>query len=161
MIFGIHWGFVPIIVQNLSETGYSLIVGPLFAAVLAQAGAAAAVWLKTRNKELKEIAGPATISAFLAGITEPAIYGVTLRLKKPFIYACIGGAVGGAIIGAAGSAPVGFVLPGAITMSAAIDGPGNFALFVIGVAVAIAIAFALTMVLGLQGPADHPARRGG
>ena len=114
------------------------------------------MWLKTRNKELKEIAGPATISAFLAGITEPAIYGVTLRLKKPFIYACIGGAVGGAIIGAAGSAPVGFVLPGAITMTAAIDGPGNFTLFVIGVAVAIAIAFALTMVLGFK---DLPATK--
>jgi PTS system beta-glucosides-specific IIC component len=150
VIFGVHWGFVPIIVQDLSVNGYSIIVGPLFAAVLAQSGAAAAVWLKTRNKELKEVAGPATVSAFLAGITEPAIYGVTLRLKKPFIYACIGGAIGGAIIGFAGSAPVGFVLPGAITMSAALDGPGNFALFVIGVAVAIAVAFALTMVLGFK-----------
>jgi PTS system beta-glucosides-specific IIC component len=150
VIFGIHWGFVPVIVQDLSVNGYSLIAGPLFAAVLAQSGAAAAVWLRTRNKELKEVAGPATISAFLAGITEPAIYGVTLRLKKPFIYACIGGAIGGAIIGFAGSAPVGFVLPGAITMTAAIDGPGNFALFVIGVAVAIAIAFVLTLVLGFK-----------
>jgi PTS system beta-glucosides-specific IIC component len=150
VIFGVHWGFVPIIVQDLSVNGYSIIVGPLFAAVLAQSGAAGAVWLKTRNKELKEVAGPATISAFLAGITEPAIYGVTLRLKKPFIYACIGGAIGGAIIGAAGSAPVGFVLPGAITMTAAIDGPGNFTMFVIGVAVAIAVAFALTMVLGFK-----------
>jgi PTS system beta-glucosides-specific IIC component len=150
VIFGIHWGFVPVIVQDLSVNGYSLIAGPLFAAVLAQSGAAAAVWLRTRNKELKEVAGPATISAFLAGITEPAIYGVTLRLKKPFVYACIGGAIGGAIIGLAGSAPVGFVLPGAITMTAAIDGPGNFTLFVIGVAVAIAIAFALTLVLGFK-----------
>jgi beta-glucoside PTS system EIICBA component len=150
VIFGIHWGFVPVIVQDLSVNGYSLIVGPLFAAVLAQSGAAAAVWLKTRNKELKEVAGPATISAFLAGITEPAIYGVTLRLKKPFVYACIGGAIGGAIIGAAGSTAVGFVLPGAITMTAAIDGPGNFMMFVIGVAVAIAVAFALTMVLGFK-----------
>ena len=150
VIFGIHWGFVPIIVQNLSETGYSVIVAPLFAAVLAQSGAAAAVYLKTRNKELKEIAGPATISAFLAGITEPAIYGVTLRLKKPFIYACIGGAVGGAIAGASGSAPVGFVLPGAITVSAALDGPGNFTMFLIGTVVAIAIAFVLTMVLGFK-----------
>jgi PTS system beta-glucosides-specific IIC component len=158
VIFGIHWGFVPIIVQNLSETGYSVIVAPLFAAVLAQSGAAAAVWLKTRNKELKEVAGPATISAFLAGITEPAIYGVTLRLKKPFIYACIGGAVGGAIAGASGSAPVGFVLPGAITVSAAIDGPGNFLMFLIGTGVAIAIAFVLTLVLGFKDlPASAPA----
>jgi len=156
VIFGVHWGFVPVIIQQLTENGYSIIVGPLFAAVLAQSGAAAAVWLKTRNKELKEVAGPATISAFLAGITEPAIYGVTLRLKKPFIYACIGGAIGGAIIGSAGSAPMGFVLPGAITMTAAIDGPGNFVLFVIGTVIAIAIAFLLTMVLGFK---DLPATR--
>ena len=150
VIFGIHWGFVPIIIQDLGDQGYSLIVAPLFAAVLAQSGATAAVYLKTRNKELKEIAGPATISAFLAGITEPAIYGVTLRLKKPFVYACIGGAVGGAIAAASATAPIGFVLPGAITMSAAIDGPGNFTMFVIGVLVAIVIAFVLTMVLGFN-----------
>lgn len=73
VIFGLHWGFVPVIVQDLSSQGYSLLTGPLFAAVLAQAGAVAAVFFKTRNKELKEVAGPATISAFLAGITEPAI----------------------------------------------------------------------------------------
>jgi PTS system beta-glucosides-specific IIC component len=150
VIFGIHWGFVPVLIQDLSEQGYSLLSGPLFPAVLAQSGAAAAVFLKTRNKELKEVAGPATISAFLAGITEPAIYGVTLRLKKPFVYACIGGAVGGAIAAGAGTAAVGFVLPGAITLSSAIDGPGNFVMLLVGTILAIVIAFVLTMVLGFK-----------
>lgn len=153
VIFGVHWGFVPVMIQDLVSQGYSLLSGPLFAAVLAQAGAGLAVFFKTRNKELKEVAGPATISGFAAGITEPLIYGVTLRLKKPFIYAVIGGAVGGAIAAAGGSAAEGFVLPGAITLTATMN-IGNFTLQLIGSAVAMAIGFILTMVLGFK---DIPA----
>jgi PTS system beta-glucosides-specific IIC component len=157
VIFGVHWGFVPVIIQDLSTQGYSLLTGPLFAAVLAQSGAAAAVFLKTKNRELKEVAGPATISAFLAGITEPAIYGVTLRLKKPFIYACIGGA----IAAAGGSAAEGFVLPGAITLTATLN-IGSFAMQLIGTGLAIAIAFTLTMLLGFTDiPAAQPADAAG
>ncbi|MFB4306889.1 hypothetical protein [Actinomadura sp. GTD37] len=62
-------------IQDIGTQGHSLLLGPLFAAVLAQGGAAAAVFFKTRNQDLKRISGPATVSAFLAGITEPAIYG--------------------------------------------------------------------------------------
>ena len=149
VIFGVHWGFVPVMLQDISTKGYSLLTGPLFAAVLAQAGAGLAVFFKTRNRALKEVAGPATISAFFAGITEPMIYGVTLRLKKPFVYACIGGAIGGGIAAAGGSAAKGFVLPGAITLSATMN-VGNFALQLIGTGLAIVIAFTLTMVLGFK-----------
>lgn len=149
VIFGVHWGFVPVMVQDLSTQGYSLLTGPLFAAVLAQAGAIFAVFLKTKNRDLKGVAGPAAISAFLAGITEPGIYGVTLRLKKPFIYACIGGAVGGAIAAAGGSAAEGFVLPGAITLTSTMN-IGNFTLQLVGTGLAIAIAFVLTMTLGFK-----------
>jgi PTS system beta-glucosides-specific IIC component len=147
VIFGVHWGLTPVMLQDIVTQGYSPLTGPLFAAVLAQAGAAGAVFLKTRNRDLKGVAGPATISAFLAGITEPAIYGVTLRLKKPFIYACIGGAVGGAIAAAGGSAAEGFVLPGAITLTSTLN-IGNFTLQLVGTGVAILIAFVLTMTLG-------------
>lgn len=157
VIFGVHWGFVPVMLQDIVDNGYSLLSGPLFAAVLAQSGAAAAVFLKTRNSQLKGVAGPATISAFLAGITEPAIYGVTLRLKKPFIYACIGGAVGGAIAAAGGSAAEGFVLPGAITLTSALN-VGNFTLQLIGSALAIGIAFVLTMTLGFTDIPNPPAK---
>jgi PTS system beta-glucosides-specific IIC component len=149
VIFGVHWGFVPVMIQDLVAQGYSLLTGPLFAAVLAQAGAGLAVFLKTRNKELKEVAGPATISGFAAGITEPLIYGVTLRLKKPFIYAVIAGGIGGAIAAAGGSAAEGFVLPGAITLTATMN-IGNFTLQLIGSTVAIVLAFVLTMVLGFK-----------
>ena len=154
VIFGVHWSFVPVIVQDLSTQGYSLLTGPLFAAVLAQSAACFAVFLKTRNRELKEIAGPAAVSGFLAGITEPGIYGVTLRLKKPFVYGVIGGAVGGAIAAAGGSAAEGFVLPGAITLTSTLN-IGNFALQLIGSGLAMAIAFVLTMTLGFQ---DLPAK---
>ncbi|HEY0215340.1 MAG TPA: beta-glucoside-specific PTS transporter subunit IIABC [Cellulomonas sp.] len=170
VIFGVHWGFVPVMLQDITDQGYSLISGPLYAAVLAQSGAALAVFFKTRNRALKQVAGPATVSAFLAGVTEPAIYGVTLRLKKPFIYACIGGAVGGAIAAAGGSAGEGFVLPGAITLTATLN-VGNFALQLIGSGLAIVIAFVLTMTLGFTDipepvaeapaePATTPARAG-
>ncbi len=155
VIFGLHWGFVPVMIQDLSEQGYSLLTGPLFAAVLAQGAAATAVFFKTRNKELKEVAGPAAISGILAGITEPAIYGVTLRLKKPFVYGVIGGAVGGAIAAFGGSAAEGFVLPGLITLTSTIN-VGNFTLQLIGTGVAMAIAFGLTMVLGFK---DLPAAK--
>lgn len=153
VIFGVHWGFVPLMMQDISTHGYSLINGPLFAAVLAQSGATAAVFRKTRNRELKELAGPAAISAFLAGITEPAIYGVTLRLKKPFIYGCISGAVGGAIAAAGGSAAQGFVIPGAITLTTTMN-IGSFPMWLIGSGLAIVIAFTLTVVLGFK---DIPA----
>jgi len=149
VIFGLHWGVVPVMIQDIASQGYSLISGPLFAAVLAVSGATLAVWIKTRNSDLKKIAGPATISAFLAGVTEPAIYGVVLRLKKPFVYSLIGGAVGGAIAAFGGSAAEGFVLPGAITLTSTLN-IGNFTLQLIGSAVAIAIAFTLTMVLGFK-----------
>ena len=160
VIFGVHWGFVPVMIQDLSDAGLLAAHRPAV-----RRGArpgrcrCCAVFLKTRNRELKEVAGPATISAFLAGITEPAIYGVTLRLKKPFIYACIGGAVGGAIAAAGGSAAEGFVLPGAITLTSTMN-IGNFTLQLIGTGLAIAIAFVLTMVARLQGhPRDQARRR--
>jgi PTS system beta-glucosides-specific IIC component len=149
VIFGVHWGFIPLMVQDLSTSGVIELLAPIFPAVLAQGGATFAVFLKTRNRALKGVAGPATVSTLLAGITEPAIYGVTLRLKKPFVLACIAGAVGGAIAGASGSAPNAFVLAGGLTLSAAV-GVGNFAVLLIGCAVAVVLAFALTYFAGFK-----------
>jgi PTS system beta-glucosides-specific IIC component len=149
VIFGLHWGLVPVMIQDISSQGYSLITGPLFPAVLAVTGATLAVWIRTRNKDLRKLAGPATISAFLAGITEPAIYGIVLRLKRPFICALIGGAVGGAIAAYGGSASEGFVIPGAITLTSTLN-IGSFTLQLIGSGLAIVIAFTLTMVVGFK-----------
>ncbi|MEU6539959.1 beta-glucoside-specific PTS transporter subunit IIABC [Streptomyces sp. NPDC047000] len=153
VLFGVHWAFVPIMTQQLTASGHSVMVASLFAPVLAQAAATFAVVLRTRNRDLKVVAGPAAVSAFLAGITEPAIYGVTLRLKRPFVFACVGGAIGGAVAAAGGSAANGFVFPGAITVTATL-GVGSFALQLIGCGIAMAVAFGLTLVLGFK---DLPA----
>jgi PTS system beta-glucosides-specific IIC component len=153
VMFGVHWGFVPVIVNDLSVQGYSLLTGPLVAAVLAQGAAALAVFVRTRSPSFRALAGAASVSAFVAGVTEPAIYGVTLRLRRPFLYACVGGAVGGAIAAAGGSAADSFVLPGLITLPAYLN-VGSFTLQVTGTATAVAIAFGLTYVLGFDDVPD-------
>ena len=96
VIFGMHWGLVPIALNNLATTGMDTMIPISLAGVLAQAGAALGVFLKAKDTKLKGLAGSGTLTA-LFGITEPTVYGVTLPLKKPFIFGCIGGAIGGAI----------------------------------------------------------------
>lgn len=149
VIFGVHWGFVPIILSNLMTLKYDIMLPMLAAAVLAQAGALLGVFLKTRNTQLKALSGSATIAAIF-GITEPGIYGVNLKLKKPFIYACISGAVGGAIIGAGGGKAVAFALPSLLALPAYV-GPG-FTSALIGIAVAFALAMLLVILLGFKDP---------
>ncbi|WPC76212.1 PTS transporter subunit EIIC [Vibrio porteresiae] len=98
VIFGLHWGFVPIVLNNMAVTGSDSMTPLLLPAVLAQAGAALGVFLMTKDIKLKSISGSA-FTAGLFGITEPAIYGVNLPKKRPFIIGCISGAIGAAIIG--------------------------------------------------------------
>ena len=111
VIFGIHWGLVPIMLADLKDPGFSLMMAPLFAAVLAQSAAMLGVMIRTRNAKLRRLAGPAALSGLLAGITEPGIYGVNLPLKRPFVYGCVGGAVGGAVAAVASVATSVFVFP--------------------------------------------------
>jgi PTS system beta-glucosides-specific IIC component len=157
VLFGLHWGFVPFMVNDYATIGYSLLAGPLPAAVLAQAAATLAVLFKTKNISLKELAGPAALSGFVAGITEPAIYGVTLRLKKPFYYGIAGGTVGGAIAAWGGSASSAFVFPSLLGLAAYMQ-VGSFVLQLLGTGVAIAIAFTLTMVLGFDDIPNEEAK---
>lgn len=102
VIFGLHWGVVPIGYNNLAVHGIDPILALIFAASFAQIGAVLGVWVKTKDKKLKTLSIPAFISGIF-GVTEPAIYGITLPLKKPFIMSCIAGGVGGAILGVFGT----------------------------------------------------------
>ncbi len=153
VLFGLHWGFVPIMVNDLSTQGYSLLSGPLLAAVLAQAAATLAVFLRSKSFKRREVAGPSAFSGFLAGVTEPAIYGVNLPLKLPFYFGIAGGAIGGAIASAGGSAANAFVFPSLLALPAYMK-IGNFTLQLIGTAVAIGLAFGLTFVFGPRETAD-------
>jgi PTS system beta-glucosides-specific IIC component len=102
VIFGLHWGLVPIMLNNIAVLHYDPVIATFFAASFAQTGVVLAVLIRTKNKKLKSIAFPAFISGIF-GVTEPAIYGVTLPRKKPFIISCIGASIGGGILGAMGS----------------------------------------------------------
>jgi PTS system beta-glucosides-specific IIC component len=147
VLFGLHWGLVPGMLNEIATQGYSLLLGPLLAAVLGQAAATLAVMFRTRNKARRAVAGPAALSGFLAGITEPAIYGVNLPLKKPFYFGIAGGVIGGAIAAAGGSGATAFVFPSLLGLPA-FSTVGNFGLQLLGTGTAVAIAFLLTFFFG-------------
>jgi PTS system beta-glucosides-specific IIC component len=153
VIFGLHWGFIPLFALEYENTGLILMLAPVFAAVLAQAAAVAGVWVRTRNKNLKSLAAPATLSGFLAGVTEPAIYGINLPLKRPFAFGIVGGVIGGALISAGGVAASAFALASGLSLPA-LFGTGNTLMLILGLAAAIIIPFVLTVVVGFKDPAD-------
>ena len=97
VMFGLHWGLVPIMIQNIVTFGADPVVITMFGTTFAQIGVVLAIILRTKDQKLKSIAIPGFISGIF-GVTEPAIYGVTLPRKKYFIISCIGGAIGGALI---------------------------------------------------------------
>lgn len=152
VIFGIHWGLIPIMLNNITKYGRDTI-SPLYGpAIVAQAGAALGVFLKTKNKKLKTVSMSAFITG-LFGVTEPAIYGVNLKLKKPFIIACLSGGVGGAIAGAYHASAVALV-PKSILTFPAFVGPG-FIGYVIGFIVAFVLSVVLTYIVGFNDPVDE------
>lgn len=153
VLFGLHWGLIPVMINDLSTQGYTLLGGPIPAAVLAQGAATLAVFIRTRSARRREVAGPSALSGILAGVTEPAIYGVNLPLKLPFYFGIAGGAVGGTIAALGGSANNAFVFPSLLGLPAYME-VGNFALQLIGCAVAVAIAFTLTFLFGSREQAD-------
>ncbi|MGV3075091.1 beta-glucoside-specific PTS transporter subunit IIABC [Clostridium baratii] len=145
IIFGVHWGFVPIVTNNLAIYGRDTlftITGPVN---FAQAGASFGVFLKTKDSKLKSISGSAALTG-LFGITEPAIYGVTLKFKKPFIMASIGSGIAGAIVGYAGTGASGFVGCSILTLPAYI-GQG-FGLFLVACALAFLVSAIGTYLFG-------------
>lgn len=98
VIFGLHWGIVPLFVNDFATLGHSYLFAIVSITMVGQGGAALAVAMKTKNASLRSLGYAAAISAF-CGVTEPAIYGINLRYKKTFVSANIGSAVGGFLIG--------------------------------------------------------------
>lgn len=146
VMFGLHWGFVPVFLNDIATQGYSSIMAVLMAPVLAQGAATAAVFLRSKVAARRKVAGPATVSAILAGVTEPAVYGVTLPLKIPFYLGCVGGAIGGAIIAMGGAAFNTFVFP-SVLATPALLGRGNLIMAFSGIVVAMIVAFIGTWIV--------------
>ena len=145
VIFGVHWGVTPMCLANYDLYGMDTFQAFQTMAVIAQAGAVLGVFIKARNKKTKNMALSAGITGIF-GITEPAIYGVNLRFKKPFICGCIAGAIGavvGSFFNIAYYAYAG--LPGLLTVVNAIT-PNN-SKSIIGMLIEAAISFFGAIIL--------------
>ncbi len=152
---GMHWSFAPVIMQSYATYGYETVMGPgSFVSNICQGAASLAVALKTKNKDLKQVASSAGITALL-GVTEPAMFGVTLRLKRPLYAVMIGGACGGLYAGINGVVRYTSGTPGLASFAVFIgENPMNIVHAFISVGIGFAITFILTLVFGFE---DIPA----
>lgn len=160
VIFGVHWGITPVCLANFDMYGRDSFQAFQTVAVVAQMGAAFGVFLKSRNKEFKGVALSAGITGIF-GITEPSIYGVTLRLKKPFICGCIAGAVGAVVTSLFNSYYYVYAgLPGLLTTVNAInkENPTSFLGEIIGCAIAIVGSIILVQIIGFDDPVSEVAK---
>lgn len=151
VIFGVHWGITPVTVGNYAALGYDTFTGLQASAVFAQAGATLGVFLKTKDKEMKGISASAAVTG-LFGITEPAIYGVNLRLKKPMICGCIAGAIGGAVAGGFHAVSWGYNMPGIATIPAYFKAGymGQFLGFLLSIVISFVLGALFTWMTGFK-----------
>lgn len=148
VMFGLHWGLVPIIINNLSVVGMDTIVVGVLMATFGQVGAVLAITLKAKSPKVKGLGTSSTIAGVF-GITEPAIYGLTLPRKKPFVFGVVGGAAGGVVGGLFGTAAYAMGGLGIFSIPVMIPPTGVDLAFYgafIGMAVATVVALVLTMV---------------
>lgn len=158
VITGMHYSLLPVSMVNFAKNGYENTVGPINALTnVAQSGAAFAVALRTKSSSMRQIAISSGISASI-GITEPAMYGVNLKLKRPFYAALAGGGIAGAFgvfmnirSFGGGGMPGLFSIPGYINAE---DGM-NVIWFVSSLAISWGVAFVLTLVLGFKEELDE------
>ncbi|MCM3133397.1 beta-glucoside-specific PTS transporter subunit IIABC [Paenibacillus polysaccharolyticus] len=151
IITGMHYALLPIVVGSMTTLGYDFIIPLMLAANWAQAGGAIGVGLRSKNGQTKSMAYSTGLTAFM-GITEPAMYGVNMRYKKPFIAALIGGAIGGGFMGIVKVKA--FVLTGLVGLPglAAFISPSISTLIygILGGVIAIVSAALITYILGFQ-----------
>ncbi|MBS4210492.1 beta-glucoside-specific PTS transporter subunit IIABC [Bacillus sp. FJAT-50079] len=151
VITGMHYAFFPGAFAAFDKYGYDIMLLPMnLVANLAQAGATLGVFIKTKDKKMKQL----SISTFIPavfGITEPTIYGVTMKLKKPFYASLVGGAVGGAIFGFFAVKATAFTVPGIMAIPTYIIKDTNNLLYAsIGVASSFLVAMIVTLLLGFK-----------
>lgn len=147
IITGMHYVIVPIMINNISTMGFDPIKILFYIANLGQAGAAFGVFLRARDKKLKSLALTTSFSAMM-GITEPAMYGVNIRYKRPFAAALTGGACGGAFAMAMGVKTYAFALSGLPGLPALV-GP-TFLWALVSIAISFVCAATLTVILGFE-----------
>ncbi|MGL4452276.1 MAG: PTS transporter subunit EIIC [Sarcina sp.] len=148
---GMHQALTPIHTDLITNVGFTVLLPILATAGMAQVGATIAVYRKTKNKRLKETAKNGLVPGFL-GIGEPLIYGVTLPLGKPFLAACLGAGVGGAVMA--------FFKVGAVALGvsglplALLIADGKILVFLVGVLASYVAGYFFTMALGFDDPVE-------
>lgn len=150
---GMHRVFTPTIVTTIAETGSEAMVMPSeIGANMSLGDVSLAVAFKTKNRELRQTALAAASSALIAGITEPALYGVAIRLKRPMIASVITGFIAGAVAGLAGLASHSMAAPGLFTSVQFIDkdNPTSILWIAAVMAISVVVSFALTLILGFE-----------
>jgi beta-glucoside PTS system EIICBA component len=145
---GMHYAFTPIVINNIAVNGYDYIIPAMFLANFGQAGAAFAVALKSKNKKFKSLSFTTAITAVM-GVTEPAMYGVNMKLKKPFVAALIGAAIGGALYGIADVKA--YIIAGIVGLPGipVLIGP-EFVFALLGLLLAFVSAAVVTWILGFE-----------
>ncbi|MGC0786915.1 PTS beta-glucoside transporter subunit IIABC [Pantoea agglomerans] len=151
VIFGLHWGLVPLMINNLAVLGHDSMLPMLLPAVMGQVGAALGVFLRSRDARQKMLAG-SSVTAGIFGITEPAVYGVNLPLRRPFIFGCVAGAIGGAIVGFSSTHVYSFGFANIFTIAQMIPPGGVDSTLwggIAGTLVALILSCGMTLVAGM------------
>ncbi|AUJ31947.1 MULTISPECIES: beta-glucoside-specific PTS transporter subunit IIABC [Liquorilactobacillus] len=148
VIFGLQWAVNPVMINNISRLGFDYIVPLTAAANFGMAGATLGTFLRTHDKKMKAYSMSALLSILFAGITEPSIYGVGIRYKRPLIGAVVGGAIGGAFIGGLHVKAFAFVFGGLTTLPAFVG--STFIYYVIGLAICFIVGCIVTLIIGIN-----------
>ena len=155
---GMHHAFTPIKLGVIATTGFEnfICIGEL-CSNMAQGAASLAVSVKSKNKDFKQIAGSSAFSALFAGITEPALYGVTLRLKRPMLGACIGAAVGGLFGGFFQMKCFGIATPAIVTIVQYVEEDRAASLLIAAATIllTVVVTFIATMIIGFEDIVDE------
>ena len=155
---GMHHAFTPIKLGVIATTGFEnfICIGEL-CSNMAQGAASLAVSVKSKNKDFKQIAGSSAFSALFAGITEPALYGVTLRLKRPMLGACIGAAVGGLFGGFFQMNCFGIATPAIVTIVQYVEEDRAASLLIAAATIllTVVVTFIATMIIGFEDIVDE------
>ncbi len=154
VMFGLHWGLVPVMLNNLALHGFDTIKPPAGTATFAQAGAAFGVFLRARDPKLKSFALSAMLPALLAGVTEPIVYGISIKYKRPLVAATIAGVIAGGFVGAMNTTAMAYVFPSLTTLPAFMT--ATFKYYIAGIALSFALSAALTFIMGFDEAISSP-----